>query len=58
MDEPRDCHTEWEKSGRERKIPHDTPYMWNLKKRVQMNLSTKTEIELIDVENKFTVTKG
>ena len=32
--------------------------MWNLKKRVQMNLSTKTEIELIDVENKFTVTKG
>ena len=41
MDGPRDCHTEWSKSDRERQISYDITYMWNLKKGVQMNLSTK-----------------
>ena len=32
MDEPRDCHTEWSKSERERLVSYDTAYIWNLKK--------------------------
>ena len=31
MDGPRDYHTKWSKSDRERQIPHETTYMWNLK---------------------------
>ena len=31
MDGPRDCHTKRSKSERERHIPYDTTYMWNLK---------------------------
>ena len=31
MDGPRDDHTKWNKSERERQIPYDTIYMWNLK---------------------------
>ena len=30
-DGPRDHQTEWDKSERERQIPYDTTYMWNLK---------------------------
>ena len=30
MDGPRDYHTDWNKSGRERQISHDVIYMWNL----------------------------
>ena len=40
VDRPRDCHTEWSKSERERQI-YDITYMWNLKKLIQMNLFTK-----------------
>ena len=32
---------EWSKSDRERQSPYDTTYMWNLKKKIQMNLSIK-----------------
>ena len=31
LDRPRDCNTEESKSYRERQIPYDTIYMWNLK---------------------------
>ena len=31
MDGPRDYHTKQSKSEREREIPYDTTYMWNLK---------------------------
>ena len=31
MDGPRDYHTKWIKSERERQIPRDSTYMWNLK---------------------------
>ena len=41
MDAPRDCHTEWSTSDRERQISYDITYMWNLKKMVQMNLFAK-----------------
>ena len=30
-DGPRDNHTKWSKSERERQIPYDITYMWNLK---------------------------
>ena len=39
---PRDSHTEWNKSDRERQISHDIAYMWNLKKkRLQIKLTIK-----------------
>ena len=31
MDGPRDYHTKWSQSERERQIPYDITYMWNLK---------------------------
>ena len=31
MDGPRDYHTKWSKSGREKQISYDITYMWNLK---------------------------
>ena len=31
MDETRDYHMKWSKSERERQIPYDIAYMWNLK---------------------------
>ena len=30
MDETRDSHTKWSKSERERQIPYDITYLWNL----------------------------
>ena len=30
-DGPRDYHTKWSQSERERQIPYDITYMWNLK---------------------------
>ena len=43
MDGPRDRHTEWSKSDRERETPYDIAYMPNLKKKkiIQMDLFTK-----------------
>ena len=34
MDGPRDCHTEWSKSERERQIPYDVTYMWNTNENI------------------------
>ena len=31
VDGVRVCHTEWSKSEREKQIPYDITYMWNLK---------------------------
>ena len=31
MDGPRDDYNKWSKSERERQIPYDITYMWNLK---------------------------
>ena len=46
------------KTQRERQIPNDITYMWNLKygTNAQMNLSTKQILP--DIENRLTVTKG
>jgi len=57
VDKPRDGPTEWKKSGRERQIPHDTPYMWNLKKEYKWTY-LQNRNRVTDVENKFTVTEG
>ena len=32
VDGPRVCHTEWNKSEREKQIPYANTYIWNLKK--------------------------
>ena len=57
MDEPRDCHTKWSKWDRERQILYDIAYMWNLKKRVQMNY-LQNRNRVTDVGNKLMVTRG
>ena len=31
VDGPRDCHTEWSKSDRERQVSYNIAYVWNLK---------------------------
>ena len=38
-------YTDWSKSDRERQIPYDIMYMWNLKRGTN-ELTYKTEIEL------------
>jgi len=44
MDGPRDCHTEWNKSEREREVLYNITYMWNLKYDAN-ELICKTEID-------------
>ena len=55
MGGPRDYHTKWSKSERERQI-YDIAYVWNLKNGTN-ELIYKTE-RVTDVENKLMVTKG
>ena len=43
MDGPRDYHTRWSKSGRERQISYDITYMWNLKNNDINETIYKTE---------------
>ena len=49
MDGPKDYHTKWIKSKKERQIPYGIPYMWNLKKKNTKKdtkeLTYKTEID-------------
>ena len=40
MGEPRDCHTEVSQPEKEKY--HDTPYMWNLKRKDTNELTYKT----------------
>ena len=44
MDGPRDYHTKWNKSDRERQIEYDNTYMWNLKNNTN-ELIYKTETD-------------
>ena len=43
MDGARDCHTEWNKSDRERQISYDIAYVRNLKKNDTNELIYKTD---------------
>ena len=54
---PRDCHTEWSKSDRERQISYDIAYMWNLKKWYKWTY-LQNRNRVTDVENKLMVTRG
>ena len=52
----RDHHTTWSKSERERQIPYDITYMWNLKYDTN-ELIWQNRNRLTDIENKIKVTK-
>ena len=54
--EPRDYHTKWSKSERERQISYDVTHMWNLKRYKWTYLQNRNR--LTDVENKLMVNKG
>ena len=45
VDGPRDDHTNWSKSDRERQISYDITYMWNIKKNDTNELTYKSEID-------------
>ena len=45
MDGPRDDHTKWSKSDKERQILYDITYMWNLKKNDKNELIYETETD-------------
>ena len=51
LDGPRDYHIKWSKSDRERQIPHDVIYMWNLKH--DTNEFVYETNRLRDIENKL-----
>ena len=53
MDGPREYHTKQSKSERERQMPYDTTYMWNLKYIDEHIYETKTIIE-----NRLVASKG
>ena len=57
MDGPRDYHTKWSKSERERQILYDITYMGNLKYDTnELNLQNRNR--LTDIENRFVVCQG
>ena len=57
IDGPRDCHTEWTKSDRERQISYDITYTWNLKKWYKWTY-LQNRNRVTDIENKFMVAMG
>ena len=57
MDGPRDCHTEWNKSDREREISY-IAYMRDLQRNDTNELVLQNRNRLTDLENELTVTKG
>ena len=57
MDGPRDYHTEWNKSDRERQLSYYITDLWNLKK-VYKWAYLQNRNRLTDIENKVMVTKG
>ena len=57
VDGPRDCHTEWSKSEREKQISHINIYMWNLEKWYRWSYLQSRKRDT-DIENKCMDTKG
>ena len=57
MDRLRDDHPKWSESEREKQIPYDTTYMWNLKDDTN-ELVYKTESTHRHTQNRFVVSKG
>ena len=56
VDGPRDCHTEWSNSEREKQISYINAYMWNLEKWYRWT-SLQGRNRDTDVENKCMDTK-
>ena len=56
MDGHGDCHTQWTKKERGRRISYDITYMWNLKKKKCTYLQNRNR--LIDLESELMVTGG
>ena len=56
MDEPRDYHTKWSKSERERQIAFNITYMWNLKKWCKWTY-LQNRNRPTDIDNKLMVIK-
>ena len=54
MDRPRDCHTKWNKSGREKEIPYISLYEESKKKWYKW---TYLENRLTDLEEELTVSR-
>ena len=52
IDEPRDYHTKLSKSERERQIPYEITYTWNLKYNTN-ELIYETETDSQDIENRL-----
>ena len=47
MDGPRAYHTKWSKSEKERQIPYDITYMWNLKNNTNESIyKTETDSQI------------
>ena len=57
MDGPRECHTEWSKSEREKQISYNNAYMWNLEKWHRWSYLQSRNRDT-DIENKCMDTKG
>ena len=58
MDGPRDDHTKWSKSDRERQISHDITHMLNLTKKWYKWTYLQNRIRLTDFENKHGYQRG
>ena len=57
VDGPRDCHTEWSKSERGKRMLYINAYMWNLEKWYKWSYLQSRNRDT-DIENKHTDTKG
>ena len=58
VDGPRDCHTEWSESEREKNLLYINAYMWNLKKNWYRWSYLQSRNRDTDIENKRMGTKG
>ena len=58
MDGPRDYHTKWSKSDRERQISYDITYIRNLKKKWYKWTYLQNSNRVTGVENTLIVTEG
>ena len=56
MDRPRDYHTKWRKSDRERQISYDITYMWNLNK-LYKGTYLQNRNRLTDIEHQLMVNR-
>ena len=52
IDRPRDCHTKWNKSEREKQVSYHITYMWNLEKWYRLTYLESRNRD-IDVEDRL-----